>query len=137
MKVRGRDCRLIGTEGSSPPLPYIEVSDSEGAALIGRGHAEEVIGEDAEPAKAPEKPKKAAKSEPEPKPEPEVAKGAPADPERVQTIVEGLDLVEPEHLEAEGDRAGKPKPEAIAEITGLADVTHAEVDAAVAAKAAE
>lgn len=58
---------------------------------------------------------------------------APADAERAQHIADALDLVEDEHLETEGDRAGKPKLSAIAEITGF-DVTAEEVDAALALK---
>lgn len=152
MKVCGKGATIVGKEGRTPPLPFVTVSESEGHALIGLGVAEKVEAEDA-PTEAPPAPAsppkvtKAAKSESPPAPppppaeEPEKApeeapkapEGAP-DPARVQTIVEGLDLVEPEHLETEGDRAGKPKPEAVAEITGLTDVTHAEVDAAIAAK---
>lgn len=46
MRVRGHECHLIGTEGSSPPLPYIEVSANEGKALIGLGVAKAVTGEE-------------------------------------------------------------------------------------------
>jgi hypothetical protein len=55
MRVRGLHCHLIGTEGQSPPLPYIEVSDTEGAVLIGLGHAVEVEAVDEAP--APKKPR--------------------------------------------------------------------------------
>jgi hypothetical protein len=58
---------------------------------------------------------------------------APADAERAQHIADALDLIDDEHLEAEGDRAGKPKLAAIAEITGF-DVTAEEVEAALALK---
>jgi hypothetical protein len=50
--------------------------------------------------------------------------------ERAETILHALDLVEDGQRETEGERAGKPTVAAIAEITGLADVTAEEIDAA-------
>jgi hypothetical protein len=131
MKVVGKSLTLIGTEGSCPPLPYIEVSDSEGKALIGLGYATKYVAADAPEAEPPApakaaKGKKAAKDAAPPPPTPEPEKvDADAVNERMATIVEALDLVE-----------GEPTVEAVADITGLADVTAEEIDAAKAAKEA-
>jgi hypothetical protein len=138
MRLRGRGLHLIGTEGSSPPLPYIEVDEGEAEVLIRLGYAEEVTGRAEKarqeggaeggnptaasaPASASAPPHGAEGGRPpveEPKPE--------GGETRAETILHALDLVE-----------GEPTVEAIAEITGLADVTAEEVAAAVAAKAAE
>jgi hypothetical protein len=131
MRVTGNGCHLIGTEGSSPPLPYIEVSEGTGNALIRQKLAVEFTGPDAEPKKAPKKaaePKKAPEpvKEPEPAKEPEKKPEAEGEGEdRAETILHALDLVE-----------GEPTAEAIAEITGLADVTAEEIAEAVKAKEA-
>jgi hypothetical protein len=55
---------------------------------------------------------------------------------REQLINEALDLVEADGLVTNGPRKGKPKVAAIEAITGLDDVTSAEIDAAIAARAA-
>jgi hypothetical protein len=44
VRVRGSGCVIVGTEGRTPPLPYVTVSASEGAALIGMNLAVEVDG---------------------------------------------------------------------------------------------
>lgn len=124
MLVRGLNCHLIGTEGSCPPLPYIEVSDSEGKALIGLGHAEEVTDAPAapEPKKPATKASKPAKDE-TPPPPPPAAEPNKVDEDRAQLIADALDLVE-----------GEATAEAVADITGLADVSAEEIAAAKAAK---
>jgi hypothetical protein len=118
--VRGHHCHLIGTEGSSPPLPHIEVSNEEGAALVALGLAKEVDGQKVK-AKGKPAPEKTPEKTPEPEKKPE-GEGEPQH-DRADTIAEALDLVE-----------GEPTVEAVADITGLADVTAEEIAAAVAAK---
>jgi hypothetical protein len=116
VKVVGKGLTLIGTEGSCPPLPYIEVTASEGKVLIARGYAVEYAGAaEAEPEPAP---KKAAKVE-------KASAPTKVDDDRTQLIADALDLIE-----------GEPTVEAVADITGLADVTADEIAAAVAAKEA-
>lgn len=56
MKVRGKGTVLIGLEGRSPPLPFIEIEDGEGEALIALGLAVEVSDEEAELAQVEEAP---------------------------------------------------------------------------------
>lgn len=126
MKVTGNACHIIGTEGSSPPLPYVEVSDTEGRVLIGLGHAVEVTDVDDAPEPAPKKKAESkappASKEPE-TPPPPAAEPNKVDEDRATLIADALDLVE-----------GDPTVEAVADITGLADVTAEEIAAAVAAK---
>jgi hypothetical protein len=124
VRVTGNKCTLIGNEGSSPPLPHIEVSASEGKALIGLGHAIEVKG--------------GASADPEPKADSAPATKAEAKAkaladDRAQLIADALHLVEPEGLETEGEREGKPTVAAIEAITDLSDVTAEEIDVALAA----
>jgi hypothetical protein len=130
MKVVGKSLTLIGTEGSCPPLPYIEVSDSEGKALIGLGYATKYVAADAPEPEAPApakaaKGKKAAKDSAPPPPPPPADEPNKVDEDRAQLIADALDLVE-----------GEPTVEAVADITGLTDVTAEEIDAAKAAKEA-
>lgn len=125
---------MHGPEGSSPPLPYIEVEDAHAERLIARKLAEEVSDEEPSvesPAAPVEEP---AKTEEPPAGGP--AEGGPAsnkvEDDRETLIRDALDLVE-----ADGrDEAGKPTAKAIEEITGLANVTVEEIDAALAAHAA-
>lgn len=63
--------------------------------------------------------------------------GDEAAAERRQTIAEALELLEAEHFVKTGARAGKPKLSAMEEITGLRDLTVAEIDAVFGAQAAE
>jgi outer membrane biosynthesis protein TonB len=161
VRVCGKGATLRGPEGSSPPLPFLNVTDQEGETLIRLGIAVRVADEDVEaPAEAP-KPKAPPKAKVEapapppppaeetpPPPPPEAPVEAPkveAEPapkaegnaeDRAETILHALDLVEPNGMEAEGDRKGKPTVQAIQEITGLSDVTVEEIDAAVAAHGA-
>jgi hypothetical protein len=143
VKVVGKGLTLIGTDGSCPPLPYIEVSPSEGKVLIARGYAVEYAGPaeaEPEPAAAPAPRgrggKKADETPPPPPPPPPSDEEAKAAEERAHNIAGALDLVEEVHLETEGERVGKPTVAAIADITGIADVTAEEIDAALAAKEA-
>jgi hypothetical protein len=155
---------LIGPEGRTPPLPFITVDADEGRALIAQKLAAEVTGGDEaadaaeaaareaaerEAAEAAEREaREAAEREAAEAAAREAAERAAAagpnvsgdgegkglDLERASTIAEALDLVEADGLVKTGDRKGRPKVEAIEEITGLADVTAAEIDAAIAAK---
>lgn len=128
MLVRAKGNRtLAGEEGATPPLPYIEVDDAEGQRLIDLGHAEEAQPMEAEP--APEAPPPPPPPPPPPASEPEPTK---VDEDRATLIRDALDLVE---ADGKGED-GKPTAKAIEEITGLADVTAEEIDAALAAHAA-
>ena len=49
MRVRGKGAIIRGGGLSSPPAPFIEISEDEGRALIGMGVAEEVLDEDEQP----------------------------------------------------------------------------------------
>lgn len=135
MKVVGKGLTLIGGEGSCPPLPYIEVSEDEGKALIGIGHAVEYAGPEAEAEKSPSKSEakaadKAAKAEAEAAEAEAKAKAKAALAEdRAQLIAEAIHLVEPEGLGEDG----KPTVDSIQAITDLTDVTADEIDAALAA----
>jgi hypothetical protein len=82
-------------------------------------------------APAAEEPKAEAEA-----PAPEAPKSPAVAEDRAQLIADALDLVEADGLVKTGARAGKPKAAAIAEITGLNDVTVEEIDAAVAAREA-
>jgi type IV secretory pathway VirB10-like protein len=150
VRVTAKGCVLIGEAGNCPPLPYLEVTDDEGHALIGAGHALEYTEEGQEEPAAPPPPPaaKTKKAETPPPPPPPPADTPPPPPppangteeghqadDRAETILHALDLVETDGLETEGDRQGKPTVAAIEAITGLADVTTAEIDAALAAHA--
>jgi hypothetical protein len=204
VRLTGNGFVLMGAEGSSPPLPYIEVDENEARALIRSGDAilyagsaelaaewaegERQASEDAQAAlaaqatadaeakakadaesaaqaaaeaDAKEKADADAQAEAErlvaeslangtplqvdegllvPGGEGEGGEGGQADDAvaaRKQTIADALELVEDEHLVKTGARAGKPTLKAMEEITGLADLTVAEIDAVVADKAAE
>ena len=150
MRVRGKGAIIRGGGLSSPPAPFIEISEDEGRALIGMGVAVEVFDEDAAPAPAPApepEPESAPEPAPAPAPEPEPAP-APANPgeggtepsaggevaPRDAQISEVFEILEADDLVKTGDRAGHPKVSAIEAATGLNDVTAAEVDALWAAR---
>jgi outer membrane biosynthesis protein TonB len=150
VRITARDCVLIGEAGHCPPLPYLEVSDDEAQALIGLKLAAEYEGQDEPAAPPPPPPAKTKKAEtPPPPPPPPPPPDTPPPPpppangteeghqadDRAETILHALDLVETDGLETEGDRQGKPTVAAIEAITGLADVTVEEIDAALAAHA--
>lgn len=138
MLVRGKGATLHGPEGRSPPLPFIEVDDAEGERLIARGLAVAVEAPEPapeEPAKQSKTPKAAETAPKVPEP-PQAPENAAAAVERAETILHALDLVEESQRDDSGPRQGMPTIAAIAEITGLADVTAEEIDAAVAKHAA-
>lgn len=158
MRLSPKNCTLTGAEGSSPPLPFIEVDDAEGAALVAIGVAT-IYGNDGQTAVEPPTPvvsdpgpdavdiepdvtaaELGVNAEPEPD-EPSVGAEQPAagessdEPaaaeltERQAAIAEVFDILEAGDLVKTGARAGKPKVSAIEAATGLADVTADEVDA--------
>jgi outer membrane biosynthesis protein TonB len=151
VRVCGTGATLHAPEGSSPPLPFVTVSDAQGANLIRLGLATRVADDVEAPVEAPKptpKPAAAPKSKaapaeapppppaPAPAPAEETKVEEPKADDRAETILHAIDLVEPDGFETEGDRKGKPTVQAIQEITGLSDVTVEEIDAAVVAHGA-
>lgn len=101
MRVRGKGVTLVSGGVSSPPEPCIEVSDDEGAALIGRGLAVDVDTEGGEaPVAGLAEPETPSAAEPE-----EAAEEAPAE----------SPSAEPAETPAEDASASDAAPEASAE----------------------
>lgn len=159
MRVRGKNAVLIGAEGRTPPLPFIEVTEEEGLSLIGLGVAEEAHGaaDVAAPAAEPESAGEASDAG--------LAEPAPAEPgassvdslaevvtppadatsadeapsgnaasDRDEAILEAFELLTDEDLVKTGERAGRPRVSAIEEATGFTDVSVEELDRLWAAR---
>lgn len=140
MRVRGKGATLTSGEGSSPPLPFITVSDDEGRALIRLGVAEAVDGEPAEEVEPDAEPALVQAPAGEPAADAVVEPAADQPPaeadKRRAEIVEAIELLDPEaDYVKTGDRAGRPKVKSVEEILGY-DVTMAEVDEALASREA-
>jgi hypothetical protein len=136
MRVCGKGAVLIGTEGSSPPLPYLTVDDNQGATFVRLGIAVEVSDDVAAPVEPVVEPVVEAPVEPVVEPVVEAPVVETKEETREEAISAALDLVEEDGLVKTGARAGKPKVSAIEAITGLNDVTVEEIDAALAAREA-
>lgn len=161
VRVAGKSCVLDAGEGrKSPPLPFIEVDEATARALIGTGVAvlvDESEAVAAEWAKSEADAREAAQAELAAyvagQAEPESEGGPASEPEetvttdsvpvtsvdgdRRQTIIEAFDLLEPEHFVAIGARKGRPKLNAVEDISGIRDLTVAEIDELFAARSAE
>jgi hypothetical protein len=144
MRVRGKGVVIHGAEGATPPLPYIELDDSEALALIARGVAVAVDELAAAPelSVAPEPvivpaAEVAPVQEPEPQTEPEVVQEPAEKPQaatpRLEEIAEAIELLDDDDFVKTGARAGKPKVAPLASVLGY-EVTADEVDAAFALK---
>lgn len=156
IRICGTGCVLIGPEGRTPPLRFITVDADEGRALIAQALAAEVAGE----GEAPEPEGTDTDTDTDTGTGGNADEGEDSDtdtdantgggddvnaggaPEeggaegatRADLITEALDLMEAGDLVKTGERAGKPKVDAMAAATGLADITADEIDAAIAAK---
>lgn len=139
MRLRGITLTLTGTEGSTPPLPFIEVEDGEAEALLKsfpEGSIIVVSDEDgAEPAE-PVEPAPVAPAEPPVAQVPSDSENSPSEDDAGDTntfaeILDAVELLDADDFVKTGDRKGKPKVDAVAAILER-DVTAEEIDSALA-----
>lgn len=154
MRITGNGMTLHGAEGASPPLPFITVDDTEGESLLAlypknirRVDAAIAPAAEVVPPVAPEAP-----ADPEPEAETPVVgdvesetvdepvvENTEADDDeaaraRVQAIRDAVELLGDDDLVKNGERTGKPKVKAVADILGdeAGELTADEIDAAIA-----
>lgn len=130
MKLTGKNTSLVGAEGHSPPLPFIEVEDAHANRLIALGWAKEYVEGEAEVREPDITLEAPALPEPEPEAdEPAAPVEAKAEPSESEASPSSVGVADGEASAAAGESQAEAEADPAAErLREIADHIHLLTD---------